>query len=143
MLLVSLLEVLVEVDLCGNWDFEGFVLGDDTELVADSAFGLLLVNANADRDLSGHTRGDDTMLELLNDNTLINTRLNGNPVADRVFILEGKYYFVVSSCSHSTKHGLAGHHVKRAFQGIVEDTSHHRVSLVDELSEGLLLVDGS
>jgi len=83
------------------------------------------------------------MFKLLNDDTLIETRFNSNSVTDRVFVLEGKNYFVVSSGSDSTEHGLAGHHIERAFQRIVEHTSDHGVGLVDQFSKGLLLVDSS
>lgn len=83
------------------------------------------------------------MLKLLNDDTLVVARLHRDSVTDGVFVFEGKNYFVVSSSSHSTKNGLARHHVEGAFERVVQDTSDHRVSLVNQLSEGLLFVDGS
>jgi hypothetical protein len=111
---VGFLNVFIEVDLSSNWDFEGLVLSNDAELIANSALGLILGDADANGDFPSHTRGNDTVLKLLNDDTLIHTRLNCNSVTDGVFVLEGKNYFVVSSSSNSTENGLARHHIERA-----------------------------
>jgi hypothetical protein len=113
-LVVGFIEVLIKMDLSSNGNLEGLVLGNYLKLVTDSAFGFFFIDANAYRDLSGHTRSDDTMLKLLNDDTLISHRLDSNSVANGIFVLEGKNYFVVSSSSNSTENGLAGHHIERA-----------------------------
>jgi len=83
------------------------------------------------------------MLMLLDCYALVSDWLDSDAMANRIFILQRYYDFVLSTCADTSEHGLRRHHVQRALKRVMENSRDHRISLVDELSKGLFLIDGT
>ncbi len=106
---------------------------------------ILLILCQPDRynDLLEHTRRNDTVLLLLNDDSLVTHRLDGDMVGNNILVLDGHRDFIQRSWSNVPEDDRARHYLQGAFKRVMQHTCHHAIGLVDKLTKGLLLVDGA
>ena len=118
------------------------MLGDDLQGVLDGCWHFGIVSdSNGDYDLLDHAWCDYAVLFLSHQDALVLHRSDSDSLSNHVFVLDGHNDFVGGAGAQASKGNSTGHDIQRPLQVVMQNTSHHRVSLVNQLSKGLLFVD--
>ena len=92
-------------DSCGHWDLENVVFADDFDSVFNRRRYMRLVfgNPDANRDSSNHAWSNYTVLGLLDNNSAVCNRLDGDTMGHRVFVFKRQQDLVKASGAQSSK----------------------------------------
>ena len=108
----------------------------------DLLFDLAKVtSSNTDNDALGHTRSDWAIRLLLDSDSGIRDWFDLDSLTKTIFILDGEVHLNFFSKLNRPKLYLRWHNINTPLHSIMQHRRHHRVSLINQLRECLLLVN--